>query len=71
MIRINNIKLNVGYTKKEIEREIQKQLKLTYTPEYRIAKRSIDSRKKENVHYVMAVDVFAENEKTILAKSSQ
>ena len=46
MIRINNIKLNVGYTKKEIEREIQKQLKLTYTPEYRIAKRSIDSRKK-------------------------
>lgn len=68
MIRINNIKLNVGYTEKEIEREIQKHLKLTYTPEYRIAKLSIDSRKKENVHYVMTVDVFAENEKMILSK---
>ena len=47
MIRINNIKLKIGYTADDIEAVIKKNLKLSYVPAYKIAKLSIDSRKKD------------------------
>ena len=68
MIRINNIKLKVGYTAGEIEAAIKKNLKLSYVPAYKIAKLSIDSRKKDQIHYVAAIDVICENEEKILRK---
>ena len=55
MIRINNIKLKIGYTADDIEAVIKKNLKLSYVPAYKIAKLSIDSRKKDQIHYVAAV----------------
>lgn len=68
MIRINNIKLKVGYTAGEIEAAIKKNLKLSYVPTYKIAKLSIDSRKKDQIHYVAAIDVLCDNEEKILRK---
>ena len=54
MIRINNIKLKIGYTADDIEAVIKKNLKLSYVSAYKIAKLSIDSRKKDQIHYVAA-----------------
>ena len=68
MIRINNIKLKIGYTADDIEAVIKKNLKLSYVPAYKIAKLSIDSRKKDQIHYVAAVDVICDNEEKILRK---
>ena len=68
MIRINNIKLKVGYTAGEIEAAIKKNLKVSYVPAYKIAKLSIDSRKKDQIHYVAAIDVICDNEEKTLRK---
>ena len=68
MIRINNIKLKIGYTADDIEAVIKKNLKLSYVPTYKIAKLSIDSRKKDQIHYVAAIDVICDNEEKLLRK---
>ena len=68
MIRINQLKLAINQPESMLETAIRKQLKLAKHHEfdYEIIKRSIDSRKKDNLLYVYAVDVtginFSENE---------
>ena len=54
MIRINNIKLKPGYTNRDLEAEIKRQLKLKTVPEYRISKLSIDDRKINDVKIIIS-----------------
>ncbi len=68
MIRINNIKLKPGYSKEDLDSSVRKALKISYTPEYELYKVSIDSRKKNNVNYIISVDVKSENETKIIKK---
>ena len=68
MIRINNIKLKPGYSKEDLEGSIRKILKISYTPEYELSKVSIDSRKKNNVIYIISVDVKIKNEAEVVSK---
>ncbi len=72
MLRIPQLKLHIFHTEEELKRAIGKELHLgdkefTYT----IRKRSMDARKKQEVHYVYAVDVSVseKEEKRILAKA--
>ena len=63
MIRINQLKLAINQSESMLEPAIRKQLKLAKHHEfdYEIIKRSIDSRKKDNLLYVYSVDVTGKN----------
>lgn len=65
MIQINQLKLKINHTKEDMLKHIAKQLKL---PEkdilsYRIVKKSIDARKKNEISYVYSVEVSVPDEK--------
>lgn len=68
MIRINNIKLKIGYKNEDIEQAIRKSLRINSFLSYKMAKLSIDSRKKDQIHYVASVDVSCDQEEKILKK---
>ena len=68
MIRINNIKLKIGYKNEDIEQAIRKSLRINSFLSYKMAKLSIDSRKKDQIHYVASVDVTCGQEEKILKK---
>lgn len=68
MIRINNIKLKIGYKNEDIEQAIRKSLRINSFLSYKMAKLSIDSRKKDQIHYVASVDVTCDQEEKILKK---
>ena len=68
MIRINNIKMPVDYRTKDLEAEIKRLLKQKQLPKYELYKLSIDSREKNNVKYIISVNVFVENETQILKR---
>ena len=57
MIRINQIKLPIDHKEAAFEKKIKKALHNTEYKQYKIVKRSIDARKKEELSYVYAVDV--------------
>ncbi len=70
MIRINQIKMPIEHQMDELKRKVAAILKTdcqAITVE--VLKRSIDSRKKPDLHYVYSVAVSCENEKKILQKT--
>ena len=52
MIRINQIKLPIDHKEAALEKKIKKALHNTEYKQYKIVKRSIDARKKEELSYV-------------------
>ncbi len=68
MIEIKGIRVSVMESITQLERQIQKKLKLNHVPEYIILRRSIDARKKNDIHYVYQVGVFSKDEKKISKK---
>ena len=53
MIRINQIKLDIGTDEKILNSKIQKLLRLKNSSfTYSIVKKSIDARKKEHIMYI-------------------
>ena len=70
MLKINQIKLPVGHSEKELKERIRKELHLSgrETFSYEIRKRSIDARKKPQLFYVYSVHVQVHNEAGILKK---
>ncbi len=72
MIRIPQIKLHIHHTDVEVKKAIQKELRLQHDNfTYSIKKRSIDARKKQELHFVYAIDVALpeKEEQRILSKS--
>ncbi|MBE5950273.1 MAG: FAD-dependent oxidoreductase [Lachnospiraceae bacterium] len=72
MLRIPQLKLHIRHSEEELKRAIQKELRLqnddfTFT----IRKRSLDARKKQELHYVYCIDVTLpeKEEKKVLAKA--
>ena len=71
LIRIPQLKLHIHHTEQELKKAIQKELRLSYDNfSYTIKKRSIDARKKQELHFVYAIDVdlTEKEEKRILSK---
>lgn len=72
MIRIQQVKMPLKHTIEDIYRKCAKMLHLNETDilELRIAKKSIDARKKNEIKYVYAVDVkLKQSEEKILKKA--
>lgn len=70
MIRISQLKMPVCHTDRQLEQKIQKLLKLPAAKEftYRIAKKSIDARKKPDLIYVYTIDVEISDEQQTIKK---
>ena len=72
MIRIPQLKLQIHHTEAELKSAIKKELRLSHDNfTYNIKKRSIDARKKQELHFVYAIDVVLneKEEQRILAKT--
>lgn len=71
MIRVSELKLPIEGNQKALEKKLAKALRVPVEDikAYRIFKRSLDARKKDNIHYAYVVDVEVKNEKKILEKS--
>ena len=72
MIRVQQLKLPLQHTEAQLKKRIAKTLRITETQieDYRIAKRSIDARKKTEVSYVYTVDVSVAQEQKVLKKAN-
>ena len=64
MIRINQLKLPVTHTREDLERKIEKTLRISMSAvkSWRIVRQSVDARKKEDILYIYAIDVETERE---------
>ena len=72
MLRIPQLKLHIHHTDAELKQAVKKELRLSHDKfTYIIRKRSIDARKKQELHYVYAIDVelSEKEERQLIAKS--
>lgn len=69
MLRLSNIKLKID-DEKSLKREILKKLRIGENDlkSYKIAKKSVDARKKDEMYFVYTVDVDVLNETKLLNK---
>lgn len=67
MIRIQQLKLQIGHSEHELEKKIRRELRLKPQEQlqYRIRRRSIDARKKPELYYSYTVDCQVAQEKRI------
>ena len=69
MIKLNNLKFSIGYTKSDITERIAKKLRIDANKivDITILKRSLDARKKDDIKYVLTlgVEVVADEQKII------
>ena len=65
MLRITNIKLPPDVPETRLAEIIQKKYGIKRIKNLRIAKKSVDARRKNDVHYVYAVDIETDNEKSV------
>ena len=71
MIRINQCKLNIHHTDKELEDKICRMLKIKSSElvAYYIVKRALDARKKTDIRYSYTIQAEIKNEDTVLARN--
>ncbi len=70
MIRINNIRVSLDFDFSELEKFCIKKFRIA--PEnlksVRLSRKSVDARKKSDVHFIISIDVEAKNETQLLKK---
>lgn len=68
MIKINQLKLNINHTNEDLENKIAKTLKVSKGQilSHKIAKRSLDARKKNEILYIYSIEVEIKDEKKIV-----
>ncbi len=73
MIRVSEIKLPLDATKQELQKRLAHILRIPAAEikGYRIFKRSLDARRKNDIHYVYVVDVEVAQERRILEKNRE
>lgn len=71
MIRITDLKLPIDHKQHTLYEKVAKALHISVEAiqELQIFRRSLDARKKDNIHYVYVVDILVAQEQKILAKS--
>ena len=62
MLRINQLRLPVGHTQKELEDAVRKLLKCEEAPEITIVRRSIDARKKPKLYFNYILNIKVKNQ---------
>lgn len=68
MIRITNLPMRLGYTQAELLIKVKELLKTDRVDNVKTVRRAVDARRKNDVHYVLSVDISVENEEEILAR---
>lgn len=72
MLKVSEIKIPLDYTDKDFKRALSKQLRIDekHILSYKILKKSVDARKKDNVHFTFAAAVETDlNEEKIIEKA--
>lgn len=71
MLRVNQLKMPLKHTKEELEKELLRWMKIS--PDrllgYEIIKRSLDARKREDIHYTYTLDVRVKEEAAFFRKN--
>lgn len=72
MIKINQLKLPVGHSQKDLEDKIRKTLRIPSkeTFHYEVMRRSLDARKKPSLFYVYCIYVTIRQENSIVKTAS-
>ena len=67
MIRINNIRVPLDFDFTELKKFCAKKFNIPEKNIYsvQLAKKSVDARKKSDVHFIISLDIFAKGEKSI------
>jgi hypothetical protein len=68
MIRISDIKTGIDCEKSDLRKKTEKLLGTNKIKSFEISKKSIDARKKQDIHYVYSVDVELDNEEKYVKK---
>lgn len=68
MIRINNVKLQLGFTEADVKSVIKKTLKTDKEFEYIFFKLSLDDRRRNQVKYIASIDVDVPNPEKLLKR---
>ena len=68
MIRINNVKLQLGFTEADVRSVIKKTLKTDKEFEYIFFKLSLDDRRRNQAKYIASIDVDVPNPEKILKR---
>lgn len=68
MIRINNVKLQLGFTEADVRSVIKKTLKTDKECEYIFFKLSLDDRRRNQVKYIASIDVDVPNPEKLLKR---
>lgn len=68
MIRINNVKLQLGFTEADVRSVIKKTLKTDKEFEYIFFKLSLDDRRRNQVKYIASIDVDVLNPEKLLKR---
>mgnify|MGYP001774617055 FL=1 len=68
MIRINNVKLQLGFTEADVRSVIKKMLKTDKEFEYFFFKLSLDDRRRNQVKYIASIDVDVPNPEKLLKR---
>lgn len=69
VIRVNELKLHPDHTKKDLEQELCRVLRLKKIPEYEIIRQSVDARKKPDLYFSYTIDVSVPNPKAVLKQA--
>ncbi|MBR1592092.1 MAG: FAD-dependent monooxygenase [Ruminococcus sp.] len=70
MIRINNIKVPLDFDFDNLESFCMKKFGINKLYSARLSKKSVDARKKSDVHFIISVDISAKNEDKLHIKNS-
>lgn len=68
MLRITNVKLPLSYTEAQMRQRASALLGVPLL-DCRLFRRSVDARKKENVHFIATIDVTVADEAAVLARA--
>ncbi|MBO4471939.1 MAG: FAD-binding protein, partial [Clostridia bacterium] len=68
MVRLTNLKVPLDYTEDSLKTILLKKLKLSPSElvSFSVSRRSIDARDKQDVHFVLSVDLTLKNEQSAL-----
>lgn len=71
MLRLINLNVPLDYTEDSLKNLLIKKLRLTpdQLGSFRISRRSVDARDKQDVHFVLSVDLSLKNEEAALRRS--
>ena len=68
MLRLTNLAIPLDYTDESLRETLLKKLKLSPDQllSFLVSRRSIDARNKQDVHFVLSVDLSVKNESNVL-----